>query len=80
MPLIYGTKVATPPNLCMECGEVCRRPKRFCSDSHKELWLAGRGIVIDSRGLEQVEQMRRNIGTTPESREWRRKLGIQLDF
>jgi hypothetical protein len=64
----------------MECGEQCRRPKRFCSDAHKELWLSGRGIVVDHRGAEQVERQRRIAGITPESLEWRRKRNVGNSF
>ena len=80
MPLRFSTKAEMPPNLCMECGEVCRRPKRFCSDAHKELWLAGRGIVIDARGAAQVADERRYRAVTKEAIEWRNKLNVQRAF
>lgn len=80
MPLIYSTKAATVPNPCMECGEHCKRPKRFCSDSHKELWLKGRGIVLDARGVAQIADERRFRGNTADAREFRRKLHLQQPF
>ena len=80
MPLIYGTKASTPPNSCLECGEHCRRPKRFCSDGHKELWLKGRGIVLDHRGVAQVADERRYQAVTDEAREWRQKLALSRPF
>ena len=80
MPLIYGSKSMQLPNRCMECGEICRRPKRFCADSCKERYLQGRGFVPSPQGIEQVRTERQRLGTTAESLEWRRKLGIQLDF
>lgn len=76
----YGTKADTIANPCMECGVHCRPPKRFCSDAHKELWLAGRGIVIDSRGVAHVAQERERLHITPEALEWKRKLDAQRPF
>ena len=75
-PLIYGTKLLQPPNHCMECGEICRRPKRFCTDSCKERYLEGRGFVPNHRGIEQVAAERRLRGITPEALENRRKLNV----
>ena len=80
MPLKYGINPLTPPNPCMECGDRCRRPKRFCSDSHHELWITGRGLVIDQRGAEQVAAQRKQRGITPESLDWRRKLNVSKPF
>jgi hypothetical protein len=76
----FGTKASYAPNPCMECGEHCRRPKRFCSDSCKELWLGGRGITLDARGAAQVTDERRFRGITSEALEWRRKLGVSNAF
>jgi hypothetical protein len=80
MPLTYTTKSATLPNLCMECGESCRRPKRFCSDAHEKLFLSGPGFVIDPRGKAQVEADRKRLGITATALEWRRKRNVQLAF
>lgn len=80
MPLRYGTKAESFPNRCLECGEQCRRPKRFCSETHKELWLAGRGIVINARGEAQVENERLYVGATQEALEWKRKLSVSRPF
>lgn len=60
----YSTKASTPPNPCMECGEQCRQPKRFCSDSHKDLWLSGPGMTINHRGAAQVREARQRLGIT----------------
>ena len=79
-PLIYNTKSATPPNPCLECGEQCRRPKRFCCDSHKEAWLSRKIMEIDPRGVSQVARDRARLGITPESLEWRRKLSVSQPF
>jgi hypothetical protein len=73
----YGTKVDTPENRCMVCGDVCRRPKRFCSDAHKDEFLAGRGIVLNHRGIEQVSADRQRLGITPLALENRMKLSVQ---
>jgi hypothetical protein len=79
-PLIYGSKSLQPPNRCMECGETCRRPKRFCADSCKERYLAGRGFVPNYRGIEQVRVHRQALGITLDALEWRRKLNVQQSF
>lgn len=80
MPLVFGTSASTVPNLCMECGDQCRRPKRFCSDSHKELWQSGRGMVINHHGAAQVAAQRQQLGITPEALENRRKLSVSREF
>lgn len=77
MPLHFAVKSAIPPNLCMECGEVCRRPKRLCSDHCKTLFLAGRGIVINHQGAEQVAAQRQARGVTTDALEFKRKRSIQ---
>jgi hypothetical protein len=76
----YGIKAATPSNPCLECGVQVRQPKRFCSETHKELWLEGRGIVIDSRGVAQVADGRRYKAVTAEALEWRNKLNVSRSF
>lgn len=73
MPLRFSTRADTPPNLCMECGEVCRKPKRFCSDDHKELWLREHKKITP----EELARARRNI--TP-AIEWRQKLSLSRPF
>ena len=80
MALIYGSKSLQPPNRCLECGEVCRRPKRFCAESCRERYLEGRGFVPNHRGIEQVAAERRRRGVTPEALENRRKLHVQQPF
>ena len=80
MPLRYGTAAQTLPNLCIECGETCRRPKRFCSDAHKELWLSGPGFKINHAGAAQVREQRQRLGITPEALEWRRKRNVSNPF
>lgn len=80
MQLRYGTVAATPPNPCLECGERCRRPKRFCSDAHRELWFKGIGLVIDQRGTRQISEARLRAGITSEALEWRRKLNVARPF
>jgi hypothetical protein len=80
MPLHFAVKPEHEPNRCIECGEVCRRPKRFCSDSHKEIWASGRHGSINPIGAEQVAVSRRLLGITAESLEWRRKLNVQRAF
>jgi hypothetical protein len=80
MPLIYGSKSMQLPNRCMECGEICRRPKRFCADSCKERYLQGRGFVPNHQGIEQVCAERQRLGVTPEAREWRRNLNVSKPF
>jgi hypothetical protein len=82
MALRYGIKANTPPNPCMECGVQCRRPKRFCSDSHKEEWLA-RKIARDypqPPGTLSLAEQRRSMGITDESLEWKRKLNLSRPF
>jgi hypothetical protein len=76
----YGTKAATLPNPCLECGQQCRQPKRFCSETHKELWFAGRGIVIDARGVAQIADERRYMAVTADALEWKRKLSLSRPF
>lgn len=80
MPLRYGTRADTPPNLCMECGVQCRRPKRFCTDDHKETWLSRRVSQADPRGITQVAQERQRLGITPQAIEWRQKLSLSRPF
>lgn len=80
MPLRFAVKPEHEPNRCLECGEVCRRPKRFCSDSHKELWLAGRRLVLDYRGIGQVEEARKSLGITPQALEWKRRWHVSRPF
>lgn len=80
MPLVFGTAASTVPNLCMECGDQCRRPKRFCSDSHRELFMKGPGMVINHHGAAQVAAQRQRQGITPEALDWRRKLSLQNVF
>jgi hypothetical protein len=79
-PLRYGTTVRTPPNPCLECGVQCRRPKRFCSDSHRESWLSHKIGSLDARGISQIQEQRRKIGLTPEAMEFRRKLNVSRPF
>lgn len=76
----YSTKPTLPPNLCMECGEQCRRPKRFCDDACKDNYLRGREFVIDHRGTGQVAAERKRRGVTPEALENRRKLSVGRQF
>ena len=76
----FSTKAATLPNPCLECGVQCRRPKRFCTDSHKELWLSRRIDDLNPRGVEQVAADRQRLGITPEALEWRRKLSVSQPF
>ena len=76
----YSIKPILPPNRCMECGEICRRPKRFCADSCKERYLEGRGFVPNHRGIEQIREQRQMRGVTPEALENRRKLHVQQPF
>lgn len=76
----YSVKPTYPPNLCMECGEQCRRPKRFCDDSCKDAYLRGRGFVINHRGAEQVAAQRQIQGITPLALENRRKLSVSREF
>lgn len=80
MSLVFGTKSATVPNLCMECGDQCRRPKRFCSDSHRELWHSGRGMVINHQGAAQIAAQRQARGITADALEFKRKRSIQNVF
>ena len=76
----YSVKPTYPPNLCMECGEQCRHPKRFCDDTCKDNYLRGRGLIIDPRGASQVAAQRQQRGVTPEARENRRKLSVGRPF
>ena len=80
MPLIYGSKSLQPPNRCMECGETCRRPKRFCNESCKERYLEGRGFVPNHRGIDQVREDRQRFGITPDALVWKRKINVQQSF
>jgi hypothetical protein len=68
------------PNRCMECGEICRQPKRFCCEDHKVRWFANQGFAIDYRGVAQVAAERGRWGSTPEQREWKRKLSLSKEF
>lgn len=76
----FSTKAATLPNPCLECGEHCRRPKRFCSEQHKEQWLVRRIFKLDAEQAARVEAQRKRLGITPEALEWRRKLSVQRAF
>lgn len=78
MPLNFSTKPDHAPNLCMDCGETCRRPKRFCNDSCRNAF--GRGTTINPVGLAQVDERRRRLGITPEAIEWRRNLSVSRTF
>ena len=78
MPLVLSTKAEMLPNLCMECGEQCRRPKKFCDDTHRQFF--GRETRIDARGAGIVAAARQRRGITPESLEWRRKLNVTQPF
>jgi len=80
MPLIYGTAAATIPNPCLECGVHCRKGKRFCSDSHREMWLAAKIQRLYPDQVEFVAEQRRKLGITPEAIEWRRKLNAGRTF
>lgn len=76
----FSTKATTLPNPCMECGEQCRRPKRFCSEGHKEEWLARRIFRLDQQGIARIAAERQRLGITAESLEWRRKLSVSRVF
>jgi hypothetical protein len=76
----FSTKAQTLPNPCLECGEQCRRPKRFCSESHKEEWLVRRIFKLDAEQIARVEAQRKRLGITPESLEWKRKLHVSQPF
>jgi hypothetical protein len=78
MPFILSTKLDHAPNLCMDCGETCRRPKRFCNDSCRNAF--GRGTTINLMGLAQVDEQRRRLGITLEAIEWRRNLSVSRAF
>jgi predicted nucleic acid-binding Zn ribbon protein len=80
MPLRYGTAAATPPNPCMECGTHCRKSKRFCNDSCKELWLKGKGVVLNYSMIDQVALERQRFNTTTAWLEWRRKINVSQPF
>ena len=84
-PLRYGLKSDTPPNLCLECGVQCRRPKRFCSEDHKETWLSrkiARAYPPPVRCFSQLpgEAPRIESRQSTESREWRQKLALSRPF
>jgi hypothetical protein len=81
-PLRFSTKADTPPNLCMECGVQCRRPKRFCSDDHKQEWL-DRKIAREyppPPGTPSLAEQRKQLGISQESLDWRRKLSLSRPF
>ena len=80
MPLHFSTSAAQLPNQCLECGEQCKRPKRFCSDSHKEAWLASKVFALNHRGIAQVKAQREQLGITPEALDFRRKLSVTRPF
>jgi hypothetical protein len=80
MPMKFSTVAINAPNPCLECGEHCKRPKRFCCDAHKEQWLAGRGVTYDQRGIAQVTDERRFRVIAPEALDWRRKLSVSRPF
>lgn len=77
-PLVFGIKATTVPNLCLECGEPCRRPKHFCSDAERELF--GRNTSINRLGVAQVAAQRQQRGITPEALDFKRKRSIQNGF
>ncbi len=84
MGLRYGIKPDHEPNRCMECGENCRRPKRFCR-KHCEVLNEKpmRQFFTDDvyqRGADQVRAERLKRGITPEALEFRRKLSLQRPF
>lgn len=72
----YASKSVHPPNLCIECGTEIHRPKRFCDDACKNLWLHGKGYSVDEIQQARVAQERQRRGIAPEALEWRRKLSV----
>jgi hypothetical protein len=76
----YTTAAERGPNRCMECGESCRLPKRFCSDSCHKLWLSGPELIHYPRGVEQVAAERKRLGITLEALEFKRKLSLERAF
>lgn len=81
-PLRYGLKSDTPPNLCLECGVQCRRPKRFCSEDHKETWLSSKIArqYAQPPGTPSLKDQRRALGITDKAREWRQKIALSRPF
>ena len=69
----YSTRADIPPNQCLECGEIIRRPKRFCNDEHKEIWLVGAKKFTPA----EIEAARQ---TWTADREWKRKLSLSRPF
>ena len=81
----YSTHPTHPPNLCRECGEQVRRPKRFCDTRCERLWRSGPEITdaqkdLYARSIEQIAKQRKERGITPEALEYRRKLSVQRPF
>jgi hypothetical protein len=66
----------------MECGAQCRKPKRFCSEDHKEKWLAStiarrypHPVSAHPGAMERSEPY-----STLEAIEWRQKLSLSRPF
>jgi hypothetical protein len=74
----YAINPINPPNLCLNCNEQVRRPKRFCDDRCNAQF--GYGTVIDQRGTAQVQAARQQHGVTAEALEWKRKRNVQQSF
>lgn len=73
----YSTKADRPVNRCMECGEPCKLPKRFCSEEHKIFWLKNSRGIMPPEHFDPRPPMPR---LSPEALEWKRKLSLSRPF